>query len=317
MPELARLGARGTRGSISGTGLASSIVADHSLATGRFPSGTGIVGDRLHLPEDSFYWYTSALELTSGTESIWNAAKWVGLTTSTLFWPGAQPGVADNLPDFTVGYGERLAYSTLHQVDFYGAQGWTGTEDQHNYTSPILESQFRVTDDDAAYLATVYVLALDQTDDDAINYDTFILSAANKVIEPEDGLLQLGQDSRWTTIQLDPELGIGTDFLLLDPSLDTFTLYQSRVYQIVAAPEDFQQALIDEFAVFPPPPDFYALEQGWITEFHYMQMLRRQSEWMPSVYGSTNYAPDLPLTVQSPRSVGQCFIVDERQSGYA
>lgn len=319
MPELSRLRAHGTEGSVMGTGLANSIVAHHSLATGRFPSGTGIVGDRLHLPENSFYWYTSALELSSSAESIWDRAQQAGLATAALFWPGAQPGVSDSLPDYTVGYGKRLAYSTLHNMDFYGAQGWTGSENQATH-SPLRESQFRVTDDDGALLATIYVLASDQTDDNTPNYDTFILSPADKIIQPEDGLLQTGQGSAWATVRLDPALGIGADFLLLDSSLDTFTLYQSRVYQITAAPDDFRQAFVEQFATFPPPPDFYALEHGWITELNYMEMLRRQSEWMSaaSIWVYENYAPDLLLTVQSPLDQAgyQFLLVDERQPGY-
>src|SRR5687767_1659010 len=51
MPNLASLRERGSWGTIGGNGLASSLVAHHSLSTGHRPNRTGVVGDRVHLSE--------------------------------------------------------------------------------------------------------------------------------------------------------------------------------------------------------------------------------------------------------------------------
>lgn len=317
MPTLAELAEQGASGTVWGVDPASSAVVHNSLASGSPPARTGIVGERVHREEDAFYWYTSAYDLPMGeAEPIWVAAQRAGLTTAVLFWPGASPALSGQLADYTVAYGERDAYSALHVLDFLPAQNWTDAPDSF---SPLLESRFEIASQDETW-AAVFVLAVDTTDDGETGYDTFILSNGDCVVDDSDAKLQ-AMPNGWVHWAFDPTQGRGADFLITDSSIEAFTLYQSGIYHITAAPVMLQDALVEHFGFFPPEPDYYALEHGWIDDQQYMDMLRRQSDWMMEVtlWVSETYQPDLLLTVQSPlKQAGHQFLlVDERQPGYS
>jgi predicted AlkP superfamily phosphohydrolase/phosphomutase len=313
MPSLAEWVEQGAYGTLQSVDPPTPAVVHNSLACGCFPSRSGIVGERVHRPEDSFYWYTSAFDLPmTGPAPIWQAASEAGMTTAVLFWPGATPALPEQLADFTVDYGERDAYSTLHNLSFQPAQGWSNAPDSLEL---LKEAQFQIKDSDRV-LATVFVLAA-KTDSE---HDMFILSSGDRNVDDGDVLLD-NAGGKWAYWSFDPAQGRGADFLIVDASPDSFTLYQSGVYHLVAAPDALQEALIERYGYFPPPPDYYALEQGWLSDEQYMQMLIRQSEWMMdvSLWVYETYQPDLLLTVQSPlrQAAQQFLLIDERQPGYA
>ncbi len=317
MPTLADLAGRGAAGVLVGVDPPTATVAHNSLACGCLPAQTGIVAERVHRPQDTFYWYTSTLDLpmTPG-RPIWMAAREAGLTTAALFWPGATPALPEQQADYTVGYGQRDAYSALHTLAFYVAQGWTDAPDSQ---SPPQEAQFQIGDYDQI-IATVFVLALKTGDAPEVAYDTFILSSGDRAVDDGDAVLDAGR-GEWAYWNFEPTGGRGADFLLVDPSLTSFTLYQSAVYHLSASPEGLQDALVERFGFFPPAPDYYALEQGWLTDDRYMEMVWRQSAWMMDVtlWVYQTYRPDLLFTVQSPlKQAGHQFLlVDERQPGYS
>lgn len=313
MPSLAEWVDQGAYGTLRSVDPPTPAVVHNSLACGCLPSRSGIVGERIHRPEDSFYWYTSAFDLPmTGPAPIWRTASEAGMITAVLFWPGATPTLPEQLADFTVDYGERDAYSALHNLSFQPAQGWTNAPDS---LEPLKEAQFQIKDSDHV-LATIFILAA-KTDGE---YDTFILSNGDRIVDDGDVLLASTGD-KWAYWNFGPAQGRGADFLITDASPDSLTLYQSGVYHLVAAPDALQEALIERYGYFPPPPDYYALEQGWLSDEQYIQMLTRQSEWMMdvSLWVYETYQPNLLLTVQSPlrQAAQQFLLIDERQPGYA
>jgi predicted AlkP superfamily phosphohydrolase/phosphomutase len=75
------------------------------------------------------------------------------------------------------------------------------------------------------------------------------------------------------------------------------------------------------FGFFPSPPDYYALQQGWITPEDYLAMAETQARWMMEVaiHIFTIYQPDLMFIGQSPLDeiVRQFLLVGEGQPGYS
>src|SRR5574341_1609807 len=185
MPVLATLVERGVSSRVELPEPPTSAVAHNSLAAGDWPSNTGIVGERLHRFEDSFYWYTSSYDLPmTNAESVWQSASRSGLTTAVLFWPGATPSLSEQIADYTIGYGERVAYSAFHELSFSPAQSWAAVPVSY---SPLLESQFQIGDRDSM-LTEAFVLTADSTDDGIGSYDTFILST-DRIVDEQDAVL--------------------------------------------------------------------------------------------------------------------------------
>lgn len=289
-------------------------VAHNSLAAGRLPAEIGIVGERVHRPEDGIYWYTSAFDLPmQGAEPIWKQASDQGLVTAALFWAGATPALPDQMADYTVGYGQRDAYSAQHTLTLYTAEVWENAPTSH---SLMQEGVFEIRGDEGS-LATVFVLGIDESDDGIANPDSFVLSK-DRVVGADDVTLRAGEWGRW---MLNAEIGQGTDFLITAVGTNAITVFQSRVNRVLAAPDEMKQDLIAELGYFAPEPDFYGLGAGWITPDQYMEMVRRQSDWMmdATLWVNEVYQPDLLFTVQNPiHQAGQQFLlVDERQEGYS
>ncbi len=80
-------------------------------------------------------------------------------------------------------------------------------------------------------------------------------------------------------------------------------------------------ALNENFGYFPAGGDYYALENGWITEEDFLYQLEKQSTYMAEVaaWVFSTYQPDLMFTWQDPfDSAGhQFFMSDPRQLSYS
>lgn len=317
MPTLAALAERGLWGTVQSVEPPTSGVVHASLACGCLPAETGIVGERVHRPEDSFYWYTSAYDLPSvGGTPIWEVASQSGLTTATLFWPGGLPASSDQTAAYVVNYGERIAYSAQHTMALVPASTWENAPPSY---SPLLEGQFSIGDRDEP-VATIYILLADTTDDQNANYNQIILSNGDRVFDFPDPIMPV-EPGRWIAWTFDSVQMLGADFLITGLSTGSLTLYQSAVYSLSASPDELGTALLENLGFLPPPADYYALEHGWISSVQYREMIARQSAWIMSatLWVYQTYQPDLLLTVQSPlKQAGHQFLmVDQRQPGYS
>jgi predicted AlkP superfamily phosphohydrolase/phosphomutase len=315
MAAYAALYERSLATTVQGIDPATTAVSHHSLATGSAPAHTGIAGERVHNPADGFYWYTSAFELPmeGGAVPLWQAASQQGKSTAVLFWPGATPEMPEQLADYTVGYGIRDAYSDVDTVYLYTANPWENAPESF---SPAQENQVIITGDNRVKWV-VYILGVDSSDDGVDQPDRFILST-DRSVDESDPAVPVGE---FAPLQLDAATGQGVDLLITHQDGTALTVFESRVYHITAAPADFQQALIDQFKFFAPDPDYYALEHNWITPDQYLDMVRRQSDWMMDVtlWVDQTYKPDLLLTFQNPleQASYQFLLTDPRQPGYS
>lgn len=294
LPNFAQVAEEGLRAE-SAISIDPSITAPalNSLATGLFPAHTGIVSNAQHNPVDSFYWYRSGYEEPlSQAEPVWVSAAKAGLTTAALFYVGGTTIQPLQMADYTIGYGEREAYSKQEKIRLRPLENTWGGDAPQSF-SPPLEGEFLIP-----RVAWVYLYALDSLDDGQENYDRLLLNTSRE-LQPE--ALELNVEE-WRPVILAARPLTGADFLLQamtnEGGIAQVTLFYSAVYHNLAAPQSLLEALDQRFGPFPPPPDAYALQHNWITEENFIQMIERSAQWSAQVsaWVYTTYQPDLLYT---------------------
>jgi predicted AlkP superfamily phosphohydrolase/phosphomutase len=315
MPNLAALAQRGARAEYAQTIDPSLTTAAHvSIATGAYPSHTGQVSDRFHLPKNPIDWPTSGLdEPEMQVEPLWRTAMRHGQTTAAIFWPGTSVQVRDWLADYTVAYGTRELHSALHVITPTEASEWSGAPDTY---TPLLEATLQIRGNEGALVTTLHLLAADSTDDAQENYDTFLL-CRRKEVEGDCAAFGVGE---WAPLLVRPRLYGGGYFKLLSATSERIEMFQSAIWYNRARPVELLREINDQFGFFPPQPDDQALEQGWITAEDYWNMAERQTRWLCDViqYVWAEYHPDLSFAwLGMTGSVGhQYLMVDDRQLNY-
>ncbi|MFN2216650.1 MAG: alkaline phosphatase family protein [Anaerolineales bacterium] len=284
--------------------------AHNSIASGSFPTHTGITSNSFHVTGDDFYWYRVGFdEPMDNAEPIWVTASKNGLTTATAFFVGGTPSLENQLADYTIGFGIEDAYSTHRSLDLTPAENWTDLPTSYNQP---LEGKFSIQN-----VGTVYLCAIDTSDDSVVNYDSVVLNTEQSGLEPAQ-VLKVGE---WGSLVLLPRAYSGADFLIQEITSEKVVLFQSGVNHNTASPSEMLDAINQKFGFFPPGADYYALEHGWITEKDYLDMLEVQANFMADVasWMFTTYHPDLLMTWQDEfDSAGHQFLMkDERQFNYS
>ena len=127
--------------------------------------------------------------------------------------------------------------------------------------------------------------------------------------------------AEWGSLILLERAYAGADFLIQDITPERVTLYHTGVERNTASPKELLTALNGNFGYFPAGGDYYALENGWITEEDFLYQLEKQSTYMAEVaaWVFSIYQPDLMLTWQDAfDSAGhQFFMSDPRQLSYS
>jgi predicted AlkP superfamily phosphohydrolase/phosphomutase len=314
MPTLARLAQGGAHAryalSINPTLTAA---AQSSISTGSLPRHTGIVSNRFHLAKDDFYYYQDGFSMPlADAEPVWKTAQKAGLRTAAIFAVGGQTDLAKQLADYTVGYGKRDIYSNQIEVSFVPAETWARAPMSF---SPARQGKVPIVSRGST-IATLLLLATDTSDNGKADYDTFYLCEKAAVSSDCATLTTRA----WGSFVINKRIVSGADFKITDPDLGRFKLFQSAVNYNAIAPVELLRAINARFGFFPPSPDYYALEHGWITAEDYLDMVRRQSGYQMDVakWVWETYAPDLMFTYQAPidESMHQFLLVDPNQPGY-
>jgi len=315
MPNLGRLAQSGARAAYARSINPSlTAAAQTSIATGSLPRRTGIVSNRFHLARDDFYWYQDGFSMPlDNAEPVWKTAQRAGLRTAAVFFVGGQPDLPKQLADYTVGYGKRDIYSNLIEVRFEAAAAW---ENAPRSFSPAREGKVPIVSRGNT-IATLLLLAVDTSDNGRADYDTFYLCEKAAITADCATLTAAGN---WASFVINKRIVSGADFKITDPDLNHFRLFQSAVNYNSAAPADLLRAINARFGFFPPSPDYYALEHGWITPEDYLEMARRQSQYQIEVarWIWETYAPDLMFAYQAPidEAQHQFLLVEPAQPGY-
>jgi predicted AlkP superfamily pyrophosphatase or phosphodiesterase len=284
--------------------------AHNSIASGAYPTHTGITSNSFHVIGDDFYWYRKGFEESmDDAEPVWVTASRSGLTTAAVFFPGGTPAITDQLADYTIGYGIEDAYSKQWDISLSDADGWTDTP-----VSFSIPKAGRLT---IQNVGPVYLYVFDATDDRVENYDTVIINTEQSGLSPAQTL----KESDWGSLILLKHSFSGADFLIQDISSERVTLYHTGVDRNTAFPKKLLDNLNEQFGPFPAGGDYYALEHGWITEEDYLYQLEKQSVYMAKVaaWVFSTCQPDLMLTWQDPfDSAGhQFWMTDARQTNFS
>jgi len=237
-----------------------------------------------------------------------------GLTTATLFWPATSTTIRECRADYTVAYGAREVYSAMHVLTTTQASDWQNAPRSY---SPLLESTLPITGKDGALVTKLYLLLADSTDDEQENYDTFFLSR-EKQVDAQSVEMHVGE---WAPLLVRPRLQSGAYFKLCSADKEQIEVFQSALYYNRAYPAELLRNINEKFGFFPPAPDYYALEHGWITAQDYWEMAERQTRWLTRVesYVLTTCQPDLTFAwLGVTDECGHQFLmVDEQQTDYS
>jgi hypothetical protein len=310
MPNLAALAQRGARAEhMLAVDPASSLTAHVSLASGAYPSKTNQVADRFHLPESPLHAVVeSVARMQTTVEPLWRAAMRHGLTTATLFWPGAESETEASLADLIVTRGAPELGSALHVLTTTVAAEWEGAPESY---SPALEATLAIMSNDGPLAMQLAVLAVDGTDDQQENYDTIYL-AQTRDIGPESMQLRVGG---WAAFEPAPRLYGRGQIKLISVSADRIELYRTAMWYTRAQPAELLRGINRQFGFCPPPPDDQALERGWISPEEYWQMSQRQNRWCSDVvaYVFDEFRPDLTLAwLGVTEQIGRHFLLAEQ-----
>ena len=315
MPALAGLAGRGATAQYAlSVDPPLTAPAHASLATGAYPAATGVVADRYHRPGDALGGATDALAgVPMGAEPVWRTAMREARRTAAICWPGVSLEAPATMADYTVATGTVDAPSAQHEVKLAEAQPWAGAP--HSF-SPLREGTLTIRKNQVP-LATLYVLAVDSTDNGQADYDTFILSRT-RAVDSQSARLHPGETA---PLVIDDLLLSGAYFTLSEAGPDTVRIFQSRVCYNRAQPNELVREINRRFGFYPAGGDLDALRQHWITPEQYLQAVEVQSQWISAVtrFVLQTYKPELLFACQPAAEALQhaFLLVDPQQPGYS
>ena len=292
MPNLAAMAERGSQAEhVVPVDPASTLTAHVSMAYGAYPDRTNQVGERLHLPENPIDTVVQGLDaMQLSAEPLWRMAMRHGLTTATLFWPGARIDDAAPRADLTVTQGAAEMGPALHVLTTTVATEWSGAPLSY---SPLLESTLPIMASDGPQVLQLCVLMVDSTDDQEENYDSVYLSES-RAIAADATVLHLG---RWAEFEVRPRLYGRGRVKLVAASAERIEIYRTALWYNRMEPAELLRDINERFGFCPPPPDEEAYQQGWITADDLWEMSANKTRWMGAVIGHVfgQYQPDLAL----------------------
>ncbi|OYV96567.1 MAG: hypothetical protein B7Z68_05430 [Acidobacteria bacterium 21-70-11] len=262
-----------------------------SIATGAFPSATGIVANAFKLPGAPIGQETSGFEAPWGVESLWQAFRRQGKRVGMLGFPGRDGMAPSRTADFGMPFvstpfaGARMLTFAASRFTMVALPpGWTSD-------SPARRATFAVdlSGQDIPTAATFTLTALDTTDDGVTDYDTLVV---DDDADLTNGVLARVRAGEWFPLRLrapHPDGGsraVGGWCLLqaLPADLDGVTIYRGGFYATEAYPRAFREALEAAAGFWPGPPDDRAVarrEAGreGITAPEMLVQMRRFSEY--------------------------------------
>ncbi len=262
-----------------------------SIATGAFPSATGIVANRFHVPGTPIDRGVSGFTLPWGAEPLWQAFRRQGKRVGVLAYPGCDGSTPSRTADFGTTYVNTpeapAELVTLTSAQFGAATvppGWRSYSPPRRATLSVPLNAGRGT---VAFTFTL--TALDTTDDRTVDYDALLASEDADFVKGSPARIRPGE---WFPLRVrlpDPDGGtrtVGAWCLLqrLAPDLSVVRLYRGAFYATAAYPSAFRERLEETAGFWPGPGDDNALERGrngqnGLSVADYVEQERRFSEY--------------------------------------
>jgi predicted AlkP superfamily phosphohydrolase/phosphomutase len=304
-----------------------------SIATGTFPSATGIVANWFHLPGTPIDAGVSGFEHPWEAESLWQAFRRQGKRVGVLTYPGCDATTPARTADFGMVYVNR-SYAgatevTLTAGEFSAATlpaGW------RSYSPPRRITLSVPLDTGAARTTATFTLtAIDTSNDRTTDYDTLLVNDGPDLAGGGLGRAHVGQ---WFPLRIrrpHPDGGtrtVGAWCLLqvLSPDLSVVKLYRGAFFSTEAYPRAFRERLDEKAGFWPGPGDDHALErrrsgQDGLALPEYMEQVKRFCEFFNACARTTIAEErfDLLLAYQPVvDEVGHALlVVDPRQEAYS
>jgi predicted AlkP superfamily phosphohydrolase/phosphomutase len=266
-------------------------VSHASMATGAFPSVTGIVANRFHRPGTPIVQGVSGFDAPLGAEPIWQALRRQGRRVGVLTFPACDGTSPVRTADFGMLYvstpSARAQTVSLDAAQFTAISlpaGWGSHSPTRRGTMPV-----DLAGASASVAASFTLTVLDTTDDRAVNYDTLVVDDDR---DPANGVLARVRAGEWFALRVrlpHPDGGtrtVGSWCLLqtLAPDLSLVRLYRGAFFSTEAYPRAFRERLEEQAGFWPGPGDERALEralagQEGLSLADFMEQTRRFSEF--------------------------------------
>ncbi|QCJ41206.1 hypothetical protein FAY30_04445 [Bacillus sp. S3] len=288
-----------------------------AIATGATPDQTGIVSNQWHELNKTVGNEDDGFQAKIQVPPLWTEARKQGKTTATIAFPGANPK-DEKQGDYSIYYGKTWSPSNLESLTFKDAVNWIQPP---NSFSPLKEAEFSIKMENKKN-HLIHILAIDSTDDQKQNYDTFLLSEDKKA-DQEDSMIE---GKQWGSLSLDikAQQAAGFWFKMKADNHDLnrpIQMYRTAVTSgLISGPKGFSDEIKKQFGFFPAQDDDTALEKGWITRKEYEEISTRFVMWVTNVslYIKQKYKPDLLMfyAPQIDHEQHKYLLIDPRQPGF-
>ncbi|WP_102273412.1 alkaline phosphatase family protein [Cytobacillus massiliigabonensis] len=289
-----------------------------AIATGAAPDQTGIVSNHWHEPNKTLDNDDSGFQEKSQVPPLWIEARKQGKITATIAFPGANPK-EDKQGNYSIYFEKTWSPSNLEPLTFTKAAEWVHSPKSF---TPLQEAKLTLNIKNERD-QLIHILAIDSTDDQQQNYDTFILSQDKKV-DPADSIVK-GKQWGSLSLQINDQKTAGFWFKMKANNKDLplpAQLYRTAVTSgQFNGPKGFADEIQEEFGFYPAQDDDTALKKGWITRKEYKEISTRFVMWITkvSLYIKQKYNPDLLMfyTPQIDHEQHKYLLIDPRQPGYS
>jgi predicted AlkP superfamily phosphohydrolase/phosphomutase len=288
-----------------------------AIATGARPDQTGIVSNQWHEENKSIKNIDDGFQTKAEVPPLWVEARNSGKVTATVAFPGANPKVGKQA-DYSVFYGETWSPSSKDSLTFTEATEWTNVPESF---SPLKEAELTIPLQKKKN-QRIHLLAVDSTDDQTPNYDSFIVSK-DKEIEKSDSYTK---GNKWGSLSFDLKDNSAAGFWFKirahqNNLNEGITMYRTAVTSgTISGPNGFSEDIKNHFGFFPVQDDDKALQEGWISRNEYEEISTRFVMWVTdvSLYIKNKYQPDLLMFYgpQIDHESHQYLLTDPRQPGY-
>jgi predicted AlkP superfamily phosphohydrolase/phosphomutase len=266
-------------------------VSHASIATGAFPSVTGIVANVFHVPGTPIAQAVSGFDAPWGAEPLWQAFRRQGKRVGVLTFPGCDDTSPPRTADFGMVYVNRpdaspmilsLAATQFEQRAL--PAGWV------SYTAPRgAKISVKLAGAGVPAVATFTLTTLDTTDDRVADFDTLVVDDDDDL---SNGTLARVRAGEWFPLRVRaPHHDGGTrtvgSWCLLQeftPDLSVVKIYRGGFFSTEAYPRAFRERLEERAGFWPGPGDERALEralsgQDGLTLPEFLEQTRRFSEY--------------------------------------
>jgi predicted AlkP superfamily phosphohydrolase/phosphomutase len=308
-------------------------VSHASIATGVFPSVTGIVANQFHLPGTPIVQAVSGFRAPWGAEPLWQAFRRQGRRVGVLTFPGCDETSPQRTADFGMVYVNRpyapSAIVSLADTQFEVAAlppGWL------SYTPPRRATiSVKLAGPGVPGVTAFTLTALDTTNDGVADYDTLVV---DDNADLADGTLARARPGEWFPLRVKaphPDGGtrtVGSWCLLqtLSADLSPVKLYRGAFFSTEAYPRAFRERLDERAGFWPGPGDERALEralsgQDGLRLPEFLEQTRRFSDFFNACARSAIAGETFDLLVLYQPVVDEVehvlLVTDPRQKAYS